>query len=226
MRSLRRRQLQYGIQWGTLAFVVGIGIVWATLPADLKQASVETWRITTWVWVNAHGIGIAGSQVGGFSMAPKTVGFIQPNPKLHLLRILPLFLVTICGLLVNASMGGAHRDWHILENTLVATGGYVLTGLGAVLVSEARPGITMILFIIGVLGAALYSGALIARKLPIQAFAVTTMSSLVGVGLVAFVGIGVLSTVVIPLVKSVVGGMIVATVSLWLVNNFSWVGSR
>ena len=55
-------------------------------------------------------------------MAFQTVGFIQKTPELHLLRVLPVFLVTICGLLVVASMGGISKQRHILEDVVTAAG--------------------------------------------------------------------------------------------------------
>lgn len=217
--SYRKRLFSYGVLWGSLTFLAGIGITLATLPETFANVEVEGWRIATWIWLNAHGVGIDGMQVGGLNMAFQTVGFISNNPELHMLRVVPLLLAAICGLVVTATMGGASRDKHVLENSIVAVGGYVLAGLGAVVVSEARPGVGMIVVLILVLGGALYTGSLVANRLPIPVFAVTTLSGLLGIGLFVFLAAGVVSTVAIPLGKHAAAGGVVASVALWVASN-------
>ena len=70
-----------------------------------------------------------------------------------------------------------------------------------------------------VLGGALYVGSVIANRLPIPVFAVTTLSGLLGIGLFVFIAAGVVSAVAIPLAKYAVGGAVVATVALWVAED-------
>lgn len=217
--TTRKRQYTHGIFWGILAFFGGVGITLVTLPEQFTQSDIEQWRIATWIWLNAHGVGIDGAQVGGWDMAFQTVTFIESNPELHMLRIVPVLLAALAGLLVTASMGGARRDKHILENCVTASGGYVLASLGAIVVSGARPGVELIILLTITLAGGIYLGALLANQLPIPVFAVTTLGGLLGIGLFVFLAAGVVSTVAIPLGKHAVSGGILASMLLWVANN-------
>lgn len=175
--------------------------------------------MAAWVWLNAHGVGIAGSKVGGLTMAMQNVEFISNNPELHALRVVPLFTSVLAVLLVTASMGGVSRDRHILENTVYGIAGYVVAGLGVVVVSEARPGITLIVVLLAVVLGALYIGSVMANSLPIPAFAVVGLGGLFGLGLFILFAAGAVLAVAVPLGKAALGGGVAAMVALWVATN-------
>lgn len=217
--SYRKRLYSYAVLWGILTFIFGIGISLVTLPDSFDEIGIETWRIASWIWLNAHGVGIEGTQVGGLDMAFQTVNLVQDTPQLHMIRVVPVLLVAICGLLVTATMGGTTNDKHILENAVAAVGGYLLAGLTTVIISGARPGVGLVAGLVVVLAGALYVGSVVADRLPIPVFAVTSLSGIAGVGLFVLLAAGVVSTVVVPLGKHAIAGGVIATVGLWVSKN-------
>lgn len=190
-----------------------------TLPKEFQVESVPSWKMATWVWLNAYGVPIAKEAVTGSVFAMGTVNLIQPNPELHMLRVVPIFLTVMAGILVVNAMNGARSDSQLLEYTLVAAGGYVVAGLGAIILTEARPGIGLMLRLVAVLAVAAYLGSTIADKLPIPVFAVTSISGIVGIGLLAVLGASTVLTVAKPLGKYAIAGGIAAAIAVWVGNN-------
>lgn len=219
MRRYRKRLYAYGLLWGILSFGAGIATTLLTLPDKFKVDAIPEWKMATWVWLNAHGVPIAEQAISGSVFDVGMVNLIRPNPELHMLRVVPLFLTTIATVLVVNGMKGARSDSQLLEYSIVAAGGYVIAGLTGIVLTEARPGIGMIFGLIVVLGLAAYLGSMVANSLPIPVFAVTSIGGIVAIGLFAILGIGAVLTVVKPLGKYAIAGGLAATVAVWVGNN-------
>lgn len=208
----------YALLWSGVAFGMGILLSWWELPAALVESDIESWKAATWVWLNAHGIGIAGEHVGGVEMMFQTVTFINDTPRLHLLRIVPIGLTAFTALLVAASMGKI-RAKYILENCVAAAIGYVFVGLGAIVVSDARPGVGMLVGVMVALAAAAYLGSMFANALPIPVFAITSLGALALIGLFAIGGAVAVGSVLMPLVQKAGIGVSFAAVVMWVASN-------
>lgn len=219
----RKKELYInGLLWGAIAFAMGIATTLLTLPKDLSFNNIPSWKVATWVWLNAHQIPVAEEAVTGSPLSMQNLSFIDPNPELHMLRVVPIFLSAMAGLLVVNTMNGARNDSELLEYVVVAAGGYVLAGLSAIVASEAQPGVIFIVGLMAILGAAAYFGSYIANSLPIPVFAVTSIGGLVGIGLFVMLGISVVSAVAIPLAKYAIVGAFGAAVALWVSKNLDF----
>jgi len=219
LTTAQRWQLRYGAIWGLGTFAGGILYTLAVLPESLRTADIASWKIASWVWLNAHGVGIAGQQVGGLGMLFQDVSFLRENPSISLLSSVPPLFALLTVLLVVISMGGVQRDRHILENAVAGVGGYLLAGLITVIVSGAQPGVGLIIGLVVVLGGAMYVGAAVASRLPIPVFAVTSLSGLLGIGLFLFIAAGVVSTVVLPLGRAALLGGVFGIAAVWVAVN-------
>lgn len=216
----RKKELySYGIVWGVLTFVTGVGMTLAVLPEQLKAAEVASWKLATWVWLNAHGLPISEQAVSGSALSSGQLDFIGPIPELHLLRVIPLFLGAFAAVMVVNSMDGVRDDSQLLEYSIVGAGGYIFAGLIAIVLSEAQPGIILIIAIMGVLGAAAYLGGRVANRLHVPVFAVTSIGGIVGIGLLVLFGAGAVLSIAIPLGKYAIGGALGGAVAVWIGNN-------
>ena len=222
MQTRQKRLYTYGVFWGAITFATGIATTLLTLPEGFSTDSVPDWKVATWVWLNAHEIPIAEEAVTGSIFSMRDLTFIEPNPELHMLRVVPLFLAAISGLLVVNTMNGVRNDSELLEYVVVAAGGYVIAGLSAIAISEAQPDIIMIVMLMAVIGGAAYIGSQVASSLPIPVFAVTSIGGVVGIGLFVMLGAGAVSSVAIPLAKYAAVGGIGAAVALWVGKNLDF----
>lgn len=217
--SRRKELYSYGLIWGILSFITGIGTTLAVLPEKLKALEVASWKVATWVWLNAHGLPISEQAVSDSPLNTGQLTFIGPNPELHLLRVIPLFLAAITVLMVVNSMNGVKNDSQLLQYSVVGAGGYIFAGLLAIVVSGAQPGIVMIIAIMLVLAAAAYLGGRVAQQLPIPVFALTSIGGLVGIGLLVLFGAGAVLAIAIPLGKYAVAGALGGAVAVWIGKN-------
>lgn len=217
-RTPQQSVLAYAILWSGVTFGAGILLTWWELPAEAVALDIPEWKLATWFWLNAHGIGIAGSQVGGVTMTFQSFNFTNEFPKLHLLSVFPIVFAATVSVLVTATMGRI-REKYILENCASAAIGYTIVGLGAILVSEARPGIGLLIGVMLALGLAAYVGSVLANALPIPVLAVTSIGVLILIGLFAVGSLATLAAVLMPLGKKVAIGAGMGAAALWLASN-------
>jgi hypothetical protein len=123
------------------------------------------------------------------------------------IRVVPATAIFVASLLVNVSMGYTTRLIHVVKNSAYIVPSYVGAVVLLVVVSDARPGVGLILgaFVVG--GAALGIGVLIVRAVGevIPVLGIASLSGIAFVGLLVLVGsIAVVETIGLMAVMTVV----------------------
>jgi hypothetical protein len=209
--NIRQRQYVYGGAWGLFALVVGYGSVLFTLPDELAQWSTETWRVAAWVYLSANSIPIAGTQVAGLSGFGKQYDLVAGTGVSPTIRAIPVLAVMLAAVLSTISIGYSTRPRHIFENSVVAGIGYFIATSALLFLSNARPGLAIILGIAAVITGAFWLGSRllvgVAGGVPI--LGITSISGIVGIGLAAMLVIAVAVSTLLPLVGIALGGSLV-----------------
>ncbi|WP_430503629.1 hypothetical protein [Haloparvum sp. PAK95] len=217
---VRQRQLVYGSIIGASTFLVGWAATYLLTPADLL-AEYSRWKVTLWVYLSAHFVKISGIHVGGLGAAFTEVDLIKQLPLLHSLRVLPLLLTVLGGVLVVETVNYTERLWYLLQNSSSLLLGYLGAGLLAFVVSEAQPGVAAIVLVGGVLCSTLFIGATLAQYLTgnLPIFGVVSLGGVIGIGLLVIIGgVAVLQSVG-PLLAVATTGTVLGAILAWLARN-------
>lgn len=218
--SIRRYQLQYGILWGASAFLVGLAATFLVAPPDLPD--VEKWRTAAWIFLNAHGIPIAGIRVLGFSGIGRSVNLIEATDQLRALYTLPPILITLAAVLTGDSLRYTTRAKYLVQNCAGAIAGYIGAALVTIVASGARPGVAFVILLGGLLGGGLFIGSTVANKLAggLPIFAVTSLGGLAAIGLAIILGGITVITALAPILAIALASTLLATVLLLTVRSF------
>lgn len=218
--SIRRYQLQYGTLWGVIAFLVGLAATFLVVPPDLLN--VEKWRTAAWIFLNAHGIPIAGIRVLGFSGIGRNVNLIEATDQLRALYTLPPILVTLAAVLTGDSLRYTTRPKYVVQNCAGAIAGYIGAALVTILASGARPEVAFVILLAGLLGGGLFVGSTVASRLTggLSVFGVTTLGGLAAIGLAIILGGITVITALAPIFAIATAGTLVATALLLTVRSF------
>lgn len=207
--DLFQRQVYAAILWGVAFFAAGLAITYAVLPEPFIEG-VEQWKAVTWIYLNANGVLVSPNL--GLMPTFQEYDILAANSEFWYLKALPPTAAGLTALLTIESVGSTRRLSHLLENGLIGGMGYVAATAGAVIVSDARPGMS-ILFLLGL---AFVIGIFVFRAIStaIPILAIASLGTVLLLGFVVLVGgVGIIevfgSTVVIALVAAAAASILV-----------------
>lgn len=217
---VRQRQLLYGTAFGVAGFLVGCLITHLVTPAGFLE-DMPRWKVTVWVFLSAHFVPISGLQVGGLSAAFTRVDLVSQVPALQTLRVVPVLLTALGGLLVVEAVNYTTRLKHLIQNSGALLMGYLSTGILLFVVSEAQPGVSILLVLAAVLGGCAYLGGVVTQRITggVPVFAVTSVGGIVAIGLLVVLGGVVVLQAIAPLIGVSVVGVLAGALLAWIARN-------
>lgn len=190
MTRFQQKRMRMGILSGLLAFCGG----WAAVALVAPQAVFDAprWQNTLWLFLGANRVTLQRGMFGQEAIQPIAVANLPAT-----VYLLPLVVVGVASAYVCHEIRTNRVKWNV-SNAMAAGTGYFLTALIAMVLSDIRPTITVLLVIALVLGGGLWIGSAVVgavgRGIPFLGIA--SLGSVVAVGvLVIFGGIALLSVV-------------------------------
>lgn len=224
-RSIRERQTLYGLFWGAAAFIAGWVISFLILPQDPLGLGVPDWKQTAWVFINLNGIPISGSAFDpSFLAAFRLYDTIQTRPELAPLRILPILLTVPAAVLANEGIGYTRRSWYLIQNSAFVVLGYVAAGLATIVITDARPGLSVFLGLFVLVGLGIVVGSMIVRMInkAVPVLALTTLGGILLIGIAVISGIALILQTILPLIILSLVGSEIGGGLLYVTRNLPW----
>lgn len=186
--DIREKQLRYGFLFGFGTFVMGWGITHFFTPASVLPDH-SRWQVSLWMYLSAHSVSISNAALGQTGNVFVQTDLVEAS-SLEPIRAVPVLITAIGGLLMVQVVGYTRRLRYVLENSFSLLVGYLTTGILAIIISGASPGMTVILVLALVLATAVAVGSVLAKRLTvgIPVVALTSIGGLAAIGLVVFVG--------------------------------------
>lgn len=213
---LEQKQRRYGVAFGVGAFCIGLAVTHLLSPPELLPAEPR-WKVVTWVYLNAHGVEIAASHFKSFSFGTTNLldGIDAPT-----LIAVPFFVITLAGVLLVDALSYTTRFAYILENAAWLLSGYVAAGIVAFGLSEARPGLTILLVFIGGFIAAIAIGSrVVGAALGGMPFiGIASLGFVASFGLIVLLGGLALAVAIGPLILTSVAGVCISAVLMYPVR--------
>ena len=210
------KQRRYGLAFGVGAFLIGLVLTHLLSPADITTPEPR-WKVVTWLYLNAHGVEISASHFNVFAIG--TTNLLSEIDAPAVLAI-PSFVIILGGVLLVEAVSYTTRFEYVLENAAWLLSGYLAAGLVAFGLSEARPGLTLFVMLIGVFIAAVAIGSRVIGAavggLPFIGIASLGMVALFG--LILLIGGLALVVALGPLVLTSVAGVCVSAVLMYIVR--------
>ena len=125
--KLEEKQRRYGMAFGVGAFLIGLVITHLLSPPDLLSTEPR-WKVVTWLYLNAHGVEISASNFDVFSFG--TINLLSEINAPTLIAI-PLFTVTLGGILLVDAVSYTTRFAYIVENAAWLLSGYLAIGIAS-----------------------------------------------------------------------------------------------
>jgi uncharacterized membrane protein YhdT len=204
MRRLRRKKLRYGISSALIAFLAGWAVTTFLTPEGVFDA--PRWQTTLWVYLGAHFVELSNTHTGGLGL-----GTVQPVVAAGVptfVHVIPVLAVASAALYTCWQIHSS-KIGHNVSNAIAAGMGYFLASIGALIVSDMRPSITLLLVL-----ALLVAGGFWLGSTFVRAFS----------GGFPFIGIASFGTVAALGILLFLGGLTVAAV-LWGVIVVSFGGA-
>ncbi len=145
-----KRFVLYGCVWGFVAFFGGWLFTYFVLPGSLFGGQFRHWEVSSWFYLNANFVEVKNMRLLGLDyLFSSGINLLELNrfSNYSCLKYIPAFFITIGSLLVNHGMGYTRKFYYTFKNGLVVTIGYLIGGLLVLLVSSARPSISLLLSI-------------------------------------------------------------------------------
>lgn len=217
---VRQRQIVYGSAFGATTFLVGWAITVFLTPPDVL-AELPRWKSSLWIYLSAHFVSISGLQLVGIGAAFVEVDLLSHFPQLQILRVMPIFLTTIGGLLMIEVVNYTTRFHHLIQNAGSLLIGYLSVGFLAFIVSGAQPGVAMLIVSGAILAAGAYIGGTVTQRLTgaVPVFAVISVGGVVLIGLLILLGGTAIVTAIGPMIAVSTLGVTIAAVLAYVSRN-------
>lgn len=204
MRRLRRRKLRYGLSSALVAFLAGWAVTTFLTPEAVFGA--PRWQTTLWVYLGAHFVELSNTHTGGLGL--ETVQPVVAADVPTFVHFIPVLAVASAALYTCWQIHSSKIE-HNVSNAVAAGMGYFVVSVGALIVSDMRPSITMLLVL-----ALLVAGGFWLGSTFVRAFS----------GGLPFIGIASFGTVAALGILLFLGGLTVVSV-LWGVIAVSFGGA-
>ena len=210
---LEEKQRRYGVAFGAGAFLIGLTLTHLLSPPDLLPTEPR-WKVVTWIYLNAHGVEISASHFNTFSFG--TTNLLSEIDAPVLIAV-PFFVITIAGILLVDAVSYTTRFKYILENAAWLLSGYLAAGIVAFGVSEARPGLTILVALIGGLIAAVAIGSRVigAALGGIPFIGIASLGLVASFGLIFLIGGLALAFAIGPLILTSATGVSISAVLMY-----------
>lgn len=188
--SHQQKRMRLGLLTGGLAFCAG----WAAIALLAPQAVFDAprWQSTLWMFLGANAITLTQGAFNQNTVQPVTVAELP-----ELVYLIPVVAVTFASAYVCYNIRTSRVKQNV-SNAMAAGTGYFLTALVAMILSDIRPSITVLLMIALVFGGGLWVGSTVMGTLSrgIPFLGVASLGTVVTVGvLVLFGGVAILSVI-------------------------------
>jgi len=215
---LEEKQRRYGVAFGVGAFFTGLALTHLLSPPDLLPTEPR-WKVVTWMYLNAHGVEISASHFNPFSFGTTNILGEIDAPSLI---AVPFFVISIAGILLVEAVSYTTRFQYVLENAAWLLSGYLAAGIVAFGLSEARPGLTILIALIGLFIAAVAIGSRVigaavgGRGLPF--IGIASLGLVASFGLIFLIGGLALAVALGPLVLTSLAGISISALSIYSVR--------
>jgi len=213
---LEQKQRRYGVAFGVGAFFIGLALTHLLSPTDLLP-NESRWRVVTWMYLNAHGVEISASHFNAFSFG--TTNLLTEINSPALISI-PLFVIVLAGILLVDATSYTTQFVYILENAAWLLSGYLAAGIVAFGLSGARPGLTILIALIGGSIASIAIGSrVIGAALGGMSFiGIASLGLVASFGLLFLIGGFALAVAIGPLVLTSGAGVCISAVLMYSVR--------
>lgn len=190
MGRYQQKRMRLGLLSGGLAFCAG----WAAIALLAPQAVFDAprWQNTLWMFLGANTVTLNQGMFGQEAVQPVAVAELP-----EFVFLLPVMAVAFASAYVCYHIR-TNRVKQNVSNAMAAGTGYFLTALVAMVISDIRPTITVILVIALALGGGLWVGSTVIGALGqgIPFFGIASLGTVVAVGvIVIFGGLAILSVI-------------------------------
>lgn len=212
---IEQRRVAYGTVIGAGAFIIGVILVWLTMPVE-QVSGLADWRAALWVFLDVNGINLEPTSTG-FALLSSAAPDV---PKLNIGWAFPFILVAIGAILSASGVSGTSRFRYMMENGGTVLYGYLGIGLIATAESGARPAIAGITAILLLFVVVIYVGSTITQKITggLPFIGIASLGTIAVVGLIfVFAGIAIIEAM-LPMVVVSAGGTITGIGLLWSVR--------
>lgn len=210
---LEQKQRRYGVTFGVGAFFIGLAVTHLLSPPDLLPTEPR-WKVVTWIYLNAHGVEISASHFDAFSFG--TTNLLSEIDAPALIAV-PFFVITLGGILLVDVTSYTTQFAYVLENAAWLLSGYLAAGIVAFGLSEARPGLTILIALIGGLIVAVAIGSrVIGTALGGMPFiGIASLGLVASFGLIFLIGGLALAVAIGPLVLTSVAGVCISAILMY-----------
>lgn len=183
MRRHQQKKVKYGVSSAFLAFLGGWAVTMLVTPDT--GLSAPRWQATLWIYLGAHYVDLARQNLVMYSYVNPLAASYAPTT----VRVVPIAAVAAASAYTTSQIR-TRRVGRAISNALGAGMGYFLVGIGAVLVSEMRPGVSGLLMLALLVGGSVWVGSAFIRKatggLPFIGF--TSLGTIAAIGLLLILG--------------------------------------
>lgn len=204
MRRNQRRQIKWGVVSGLLAFAAGWAIAAYLTPLSLMPEKPR-WQVTLWVYLGIHSVELSDIHTGGLGLGSNSINEIAPTFPVDLLQVAVAVLVIMASVYACYKISNTHRLKYCIHNALSVGTGYFFAVLGAMIISDMQPTITLILFLGLMVGGGIWIGSsligAVTRGLPFIGIASLGTVTMIGIFLIIG-GIAIIGELLGPIIVS------------------------
>ena len=186
MRRHRRKKLKYGLFSGVIAFTAGWAVSMILIP-ETPFPEEPRWRSTLWLYLGFHGIPLSDVHLGGMGFDTEQPAEMVKNPAV--LRYVPLLVVGCAGAYTTGRIS-TRKIKRTTSNALAAGSAYFLSAIIAVVATDMRPSISLLLVVGGGIAGAAWIGSsflgTFTRGVPF--IGITSLGTLITIGFFLIVG--------------------------------------
>jgi len=167
------------------------------------------WRSTLWLYLGFHGIPLSDIHLGGMGFGTEQPTTLVENSEA--LRYLPLAAVGCAGAYTTKQIS-TRSIKNTVSNALTAGSAYFLAALIAIVATDMRPGISLLLVVGGGIAGAAWLGSTFlstfTRGIPF--IGITSLGTLIGVGFLVIAGGAALLSILWELIAIAYAGPAIA----------------
>jgi hypothetical protein len=186
MKRHRRKKLKYGLFSGVIAFAAGWAVSIILIP-ETPFPEEPRWRSTLWLYLGFHGIPLSDIHLGGMGFDTKQPAEMVRDPGVF--KYAPLVVVGCAGAYTTGRVT-TRGIKNTISNALTAGSAYFLSALIAIVATDMRPSISLLLVVGGVIAGAAWLGSsflgTFTRGVPFVG--ITSLGTLITVGFLLIAG--------------------------------------
>jgi hypothetical protein len=214
----QKRQVKYGGIYGVGAAILVLVIAYWLTP----ETGLPSWKTAAFVLLDAHAVEIVVDQKPGTPLFyPGDVDYLSPDAR-RALQVLSVMSASIASVLTSVSMGWTTRQEYILKNSLYPAGAYSVALFAILLLSNARPGFRLTIFVLvgGMLALWIGSTVLQGATGGFPLIGVVSLGGILLVGLLVLAVGWTLVQIMLPIVGIAVGGALLGGGAVYVAREY------